>query len=164
MLRFPGVVRGTTTPLAPFEPWWVTTPISHSSEQGTLLRASLISKQSIPYWTCGGTYCPGVSTSKTQSIAVSSMTNHKPWRLQPSSLFQTLLKPQHWTSPRSPHIMTDGRPTLSTLNTSQTQYHKDGNICMTLMIAGLSNTTNHKNPILKYESLGNQLMHAACVY
>jgi hypothetical protein len=32
------------------------------------------------------------------------------------------------------------------------------------MTAALSNTTNHKNPILKYESLGNQLMHAACVY
>jgi hypothetical protein len=35
---------------------------------------------------------------------------------------------------------------------------------MTLMTARLSNTTNHKNPILKYESLGNQLMHAAYVY
>jgi hypothetical protein len=33
-----------------------------------------------------------------------------------------------------------------------------------LKIAGLSITTNHKNPILKYEGLGNQLMHAACVY
>jgi hypothetical protein len=30
--------------------------------------------------------------------------------------------------------------------------------------AGLSNTTNHKNPILKSEGLGNQLMHAASVY
>jgi hypothetical protein len=28
----------------------------------------------------------------------------------------------------------------------------------------LSITTNHKNPILKYEGLGNQLMHAASVY
>jgi hypothetical protein len=35
---------------------------------------------------------------------------------------------------------------------------------MTLMTAGLSNTTNHKNPILKDESLHNQLMHAAYVY
>jgi hypothetical protein len=25
--------------------------------------------------------------------------------------------------------MIDGRPTLSTLNTSQTQHHKDGKIC-----------------------------------
>jgi hypothetical protein len=33
-----------------------------------------------------------------------------------------------------------------------------------LKTAGLSNTTNHKNPILKYEGSGNQLMHAASVY
>jgi hypothetical protein len=33
-----------------------------------------------------------------------------------------------------------------------------------LKTAGLSITTNHKNPILKYESLGNQLMHVASVY
>jgi hypothetical protein len=32
------------------------------------------------------------------------------------------------------------------------------------MTAGISNTTNHKNPILKYEILGNQLMHVASVY
>jgi hypothetical protein len=37
-------------------------------------------------------------------------------------------------------------------------------LVQTLMTAGLGNTTNHKQPILKYESLGNQLMHAACVY
>jgi hypothetical protein len=28
----------------------------------------------------------------------------------------------------------------------------------------VSITTNNKNTILKYESLGNQLMQAACVY
>jgi hypothetical protein len=33
-----------------------------------------------------------------------------------------------------------------------------------LKIVGLSITTNHKNSILKYESLGNQLMHVACIY
>jgi hypothetical protein len=33
-----------------------------------------------------------------------------------------------------------------------------------LKTAGLSNTINHKKQILMYESLGNQLMHAACVY
>jgi hypothetical protein len=33
-----------------------------------------------------------------------------------------------------------------------------------LKTAGLNITTNHKNPILKYKSLGNQLMHAAYVY
>jgi hypothetical protein len=33
-----------------------------------------------------------------------------------------------------------------------------------LKIVGLSNTTNHKNSILKYEGLDNQLMHVASVY
>jgi hypothetical protein len=33
-----------------------------------------------------------------------------------------------------------------------------------LKTVGLSITTNHKNPILKYKGLGNQLMHAASVY
>jgi hypothetical protein len=60
--------------------------------------------------------------------------------------------------------MTDGRPTLSTLNTSQTQHHKDGKTCTPLMTVGLSNTTNHKNSILNHEGLGNQLMHEASVY
>jgi hypothetical protein len=32
------------------------------------------------------------------------------------------------------------------------------------MTIELSNTTNHKNPILKYEGLDNQLMHAASIY
>jgi hypothetical protein len=121
--------HGTTVPLAPCEPGQVTTPISHSFEQGTLPTTSLIIKQAVPYQTCGGTSCPGVSTPKTQSLADSSMTNHKPWRSQHFPPFQSLLKPQHRISPRSPHITTDGRPTLSTLNTSQTQHHKDGKTC-----------------------------------
>jgi hypothetical protein len=135
--------HGTTTPLALCEPGRVTMLNSHSSEQVTLSIASLISKQAVSYWTLGGTCCPGVSTTKTQSLADSSMTNHKPWRSQPSPPFQTLLKPQHRISPRPPHITTDGRPSLSTLNTSQTKHHKDGKTCTTLMTAGLSNTTNY---------------------
>jgi hypothetical protein len=130
MLRFPRVVCGTTTPLAPCEPRRVTTPISHSYEQDTLPTISLISKQVIPYRTRGGTCYPRVSTPKTRSLADSSMTNHKPWRSQPSPPFQSLIKPQHRTSPRSPDITIDRRPTLSTLNTGQTQYHKDGKTCM----------------------------------
>jgi hypothetical protein len=77
MLRFPKVVRCTTTPLAPCEPRRVTTPISHSSEQGILPTASLISKQVVPYQTHGGTCCPGVSAPKTQYLADLSMTSHK---------------------------------------------------------------------------------------
>jgi hypothetical protein len=126
MLKFSRVVCGTTTPLTPCEPSRVTTPISHSSEQGTLPTTSLISKQVVLYRTRDGTCYPGVSTPKTRSLADSNMTNHKPWRSQPSPPFQTLLKPQHRTSQRSPHITTDGRLTLSALNTSQTQHHKDG--------------------------------------
>jgi hypothetical protein len=49
MLRIPGVVRGTTAPLAPCEHRRVTIPISHSSKKGTPTIASLISKQVIPY-------------------------------------------------------------------------------------------------------------------
>jgi hypothetical protein len=75
-----------------------------------------------------------------------------------------LLKLQHQISPRSPHIMTDGRPTLSTLHASQTQHHKAGKNCTTVMTVELSNTTKHKNPILKHEGLDNQLMHASSVY
>jgi hypothetical protein len=78
MLRFPGVVHGTTTPLAPCEPRRVTMPISHSSKQGTLPTTSLISKQAVPYRTRDDTYYPGVSTPKSQSLADLSMTNHKP--------------------------------------------------------------------------------------
>jgi hypothetical protein len=120
MLKFPKVVRGTMTPLTPCEPNWVTMPISHSSEQGILPTTSLISKQVVPYRTRGDTYYPGVSTPKTRSLIDSSMTNHKPWRSQPSPPFQTLLKPHHRASPQSPHITTDGRSTISALNTSQT--------------------------------------------
>ncbi len=49
---------------------------SHSTEQDTQPIAFLISKQVIPYRTHGDTYCPGVSTPKTQSLADSSMTIH----------------------------------------------------------------------------------------
>jgi hypothetical protein len=159
MLGFPGVVRGTTTHLAPFEPRWVTTQISHSSEQDTLPTTYLISKQAVSYQTCGSTCCPGVSTPKTRSLADSSMTNNKQWRSKPSQPLQILLKPQHRTSPRSPHITTDGRPILPTLNIIKME-----RLVWWLKTAGLSNTTNHKNSILKYEGLGNQLMHAASVY
>jgi hypothetical protein len=121
--------RHTTAPLAPCEPGRVTTPNSHSSEQGTLSIASLISKQVVPYQTRGDTCCPGVSTPKSLSLVDLSMTNYKLWRLQPSPPFHTLLKPQHGISRWSPHITIDGRPTLWTLNISQTQHHKDGKAC-----------------------------------
>jgi hypothetical protein len=101
----------------------------HSTEHDTQPIAYLISKQAVPYRTRGDTGCTGVSTPMTHFLVDLSMTNHKLWRLQPSPPFQTLLKPQHRISPRSHHNTTDGRPTLSTLNTSQTQHHKDGKTC-----------------------------------
>jgi hypothetical protein len=67
------------------------------------------------YRTCGDTCCPSVSTPKTRSLADSCITNHISWRNPTISTIPTLLKPQHRSSPRSPHIMTDGRPTLSIL-------------------------------------------------
>jgi hypothetical protein len=114
--------------------------------------------------TRGGTCCPGGSTPKNWPIPDSSKTNHKPWRSQPSPPFQTLLKPQHWTSPQSPHITTDGRPTLSTLTQAKLNIIKMERLVRWLKTIGLSSTTNHKTPILKYEDLGNQLMHATSVY
>jgi hypothetical protein len=147
--------RGTTTPLAPCEHGRVTTPIFYSSEQGTLPTTFLISKQVIPYRTCGGICYPGVSTPITRSLIDSSMTNHITWQILTVSTISNLAQTTATNLTTSPHIMTDGRPTLSTLNISQTQHHEDGKTCTTLMTAGLSNTTNHKNSILKYESLGN---------
>jgi hypothetical protein len=78
--------RRTTAPLAPCELGRVPMPNSHSSEQGTLHTAALISKQAIPYRTCGGTYCPGVSTPMTRSLADSSMTYHLTWRIPTVSI------------------------------------------------------------------------------
>jgi hypothetical protein len=127
MLRFSRVVCSTTAPSCTMWDWANDHATSHSSEQGTLPTSSLISKQAIPYWTRGGTCCPqGGSAPKNWSLSDSSKTNHNLWRSQPSPPLQTLLKPQHRISPWSPHITTDGRPTLSILNASQTQHHKNG--------------------------------------
>jgi hypothetical protein len=59
-------------------------PRDHSSDQGTLSRFKhdkSSSKQVVPYRTCGGTYCPGLSTPMTQSLADLGMTNHITWRI-----------------------------------------------------------------------------------
>jgi hypothetical protein len=58
-----------------------------------------------------------------------------------------MLKPHHRSSPRSPHIMADERPTPNN-NTSQTQQHKDGKTCTTLMTAWLSTTNQVQTQIL----------------
>jgi hypothetical protein len=47
---------------------------------------------------------------------------------------------------------------------AKTQHHKVARLVRRLKITGLSDTPNHENPILKYEGLGNQLMHVASEY
>jgi hypothetical protein len=134
----------------------------HSTEHDTQPIAYLISKQAVPYRTHGGTSCPGVSTPKIRSLAYSSMTNHITWRIPTASTIPNLA--QTTASNLTTVTWHHDRSKANTLNTSQTKHHKDGKTYMTLKTAGLSITTNHKNLILKFESLGNQLMHAACVY
>jgi hypothetical protein len=46
----------------------------HSIEQDTHPITFLICRQDVLYWTCGGTYYPGVSTPKIRSLADSSTT------------------------------------------------------------------------------------------
>jgi hypothetical protein len=48
----------------------------HSNEKDKLPRVFLISKQVVPYQTCGGICCLGVSTPKIQSLVNSSITCH----------------------------------------------------------------------------------------
>jgi hypothetical protein len=48
----------------------------HSTEHDTQPIEHLISKQAVPYRTCGGTCCPGVSTPRIQSLADLSMIIH----------------------------------------------------------------------------------------
>jgi hypothetical protein len=85
----------------------------HSTKHDTQPIAYLISKQVILYQTCGGTCCPGVSTPMIWSLPDSNMTNHITWWNPTVSIIPTLLKPQHRSSPRSKHISTDGRPSLT---------------------------------------------------
>jgi hypothetical protein len=131
--------RGTMAPLKPCELGWVTMPISHIYEQGTLPTASLISKQAIPYQTRGGTCCLGVSTPMIPSLADSSMTNHILRRNPTISTIPALLKLQHRSSPRSNHNSTDGRPSL-TKTQAKLNITKDGKTCTTLMTVCLSIT------------------------
>jgi hypothetical protein len=110
----------------------------HSTEHNTQPIAYLISKQAIPYRIRGDTCCPGVST-KIRSLADSSMTSHITLRNPTVSTLPSLLKPHHQSSPRSNHISTDGRPSL-TRTQAKLNITKDRKICTTLMTAWLSIT------------------------
>jgi hypothetical protein len=119
----------------------------HSTEHDTQSIAYLISKQAVPYHTCGGTCCPGVSTIKIQSLANSSMTNHITWRNPTISTISTLLKPQHRSSPQSNHNSMDGRPSL-TKTQAKLNITKDRKTCTALMTAWLSITNQLWTQIL----------------
>jgi hypothetical protein len=123
----------------------------HSTEHDTQPIAYLISKQVISYRTRGATCCPGVSTPKIRSLADSSMTSHITWQNPTVSTIPTLLKSQHRSSPRSYHILMDGRPSL-TKTQAKHNITKDGKTRTTLMTAWLSITNQVWTQILKYEA------------
>jgi hypothetical protein len=119
----------------------------HSTEHDTQPISYLISKQVIPYQTRDSTCCPGVSTPKIRSLADSNMTNHITWRNPTVSTIPTMVKPQHPSSPRSNHISTDGRPSL-TKTQAKLNITKDGKTCTTLMTTWLSKTNQVWTQIL----------------
>jgi hypothetical protein len=94
--------------------------IPHTSEQDSQPTTSLISKQVIPHRPRGGSCCLGVSTPKT-----SRLEHDKPHHLMESNCLHHSkpcsnhsIDPHHshlTLRPQSPHITTDGRPTLSIL-------------------------------------------------
>jgi hypothetical protein len=134
--------------------FWV---FPHTVEQDSQPTTSLISKQVIPYQTCGGTCCPRVSTPKTRSLADSSMTNHITWRNPTISTIPTHAQTTAsiLTAVNSYHDRWKTKNLNN--NTSQTQHHKDGKTCMTLMTAWLSITNQVWTHIPKVWGLGNNI-------
>jgi hypothetical protein len=87
----------------------------HTAEQDSQPTASPISKQVVPYRTHGGTCYPGVSTPKIRSLADSSMTIYNTWRNPTVSTIPTHAQTTILILTTVTHIMTDGRPKLSTI-------------------------------------------------
>jgi hypothetical protein len=104
----------TTVYLALCELGRVTTPNSHSSEQGTLPTTSLISKQVVPYRTRGDTCCPRGSTPMTRSLADSSMTNHITWWIPTVSTIPNLVQTTASNLTTVKSYQDDGRPNTLT--------------------------------------------------
>jgi hypothetical protein len=96
----------------------------------------------------------------TRYLADSSMTNHITWRIPTVSAIPNLA--QTTASNLTSQQMEDQHSQHSTQ--VKLNIIKMERLVWQLKIAGLSTTTNHKNPILKHEGLGNQLMHVASVY
>jgi hypothetical protein len=138
---------------------------SHSTDHDTQPIGYLISKRVIPYRTRGDSYCPGVSTPMTRSLIDSSMTNHITCRIPTVSTIPNL--PQnHNIEPHHGHLTSRQMEDQHSQHLTEVNLNiiKMERLVRRLKTAGLSNTTNHKNPFLIYEGLGNQLMHAACIY
>jgi hypothetical protein len=76
VLRFLEVDTRYHDPSCTMWAWVKSQAISHSSEHDMLPIVFLISKQAAPYWTCGGTCCPRVSTPNIRFIADSRNTCH----------------------------------------------------------------------------------------
>jgi hypothetical protein len=99
----------------------------HTTEKDSQPTIALISKQSFPYWTRGGTCYPRVSTPNTQSLADLSMTNYISWQVPTISTIPYLA---HTTTSNltmvNSHLSMDGRAQHSHKYTSHTQHHKDG--------------------------------------
>jgi hypothetical protein len=115
-IRAPLIVLRFPLPRAPHAPCGSHAKhhaLPHATEQDTLLIASLIRKQVIPYRTRGGTGCSGRSTPKNWSLAYSSGTNHITGRTY--LLHHSTPCSNHNIDPlpRSTHILKDGRPQLS---------------------------------------------------
>jgi hypothetical protein len=66
-----------------------------------------------------------------------------------------MLKPQHRSSPWSPHITGDGRPNTLTKTQAKLNIMYDGKTCTTLMTSGLSKSTNHKPNPIGIQGIGN---------
>jgi hypothetical protein len=119
----------------------------HSTEHDTQPIAYLISNQVVPYQTRGDTCCPRVSTAKIQSSVDLSMTIHITWWNATVSTIPTLLKSQHWSSPGSNHISTNGRSSL-TKTQAKLSITKDGKTCTRHMTAWPSITNQVWTQIL----------------
>jgi hypothetical protein len=89
----------------------------HLTEHHTQPIAYLISKQVVPYRTRGDTYCPGVSTPMTRSLAASSMTYHITWWTPPISTIPNL--PQTTVSNLTTVTSHHDRWKTNTFNTPQ---------------------------------------------
>jgi hypothetical protein len=120
----------------------------HTTEQDSQPTTSLINRQVVPYRTRGGTFCPGMSTPKTRSLAYLSMTNHVTWQSPTVSTIKT--HAQTTTSILTTVTSHLNRWKTDSLNnnTSQTQHHKDGKPSTTFMTAWLGITNQVWSQIL----------------